>query len=89
MKKAQPRTESAERPQGAECAGRFDWMPDAWVCGTSDQVCRHCGRAVIFATACIGIEACACGAASKETATFSVRGNPATRIGASKATSAG
>jgi hypothetical protein len=63
------------------------WLADAWVCGTSDQLCRYCGQPLIFAPPCLALEACTCGGAAK--VILSARGKPAARIGANRHTSAG
>ena len=36
----------------------FDWIPEYCLCGSPDQRCAYCGRPVIFAPACIGLDAC-------------------------------
>jgi hypothetical protein len=67
---------------------QFGWLPDAWFCGAPDQCCRYCGRSIIFAPACLAIDACTCGATLAKT-TFPARVKPAARTGAISKASAG
>jgi len=57
VKTEEPRA-TADSPSGGEASAQFEWMPEAWLCGTASEVCRYCGRPVIFPPASLGIESC-------------------------------
>ncbi len=48
-------------------AGQFDWIPQQWFAGTSDQRCRFCLKPVLYPPACLSIDVCTCGYIPTET----------------------
>jgi hypothetical protein len=55
------------------------WLPEPWWCGAPDTRCTYCGRPVIFAPACLGLDACTCGATPEQTASTRTEATTKTR----------
>jgi len=64
-----------------ESGSQFDWMSNAWFCGTPDQRCPFCLLPVLFTPASLEMERCTCGTIRK-TIHLPLRGKTAARIGA-------
>jgi hypothetical protein len=60
MKTKLIKSEFAGKPEAGESGWQLSYWAEAWFCGTADQRCGYCGRPIVFAPTCVGVDACVC-----------------------------